>query len=83
MALRRSPIDNAGLSRVHEAYDGRGSGIMAEGGTSSTLVFQHSASRGIEGAIEGLPVGDDWSGHSLGVSESGEETKAVRGDSLA
>lgn len=56
---------------------------MVEGRTFSTLVFQPSASRGIEDVVEGLSVSDDWGGHSLRTLENGEETKAVRGGSLA
>ncbi|KAM5543858.1 hypothetical protein V8D89_002475 [Ganoderma adspersum] len=71
VALKRSPIDTAGLSHARQAYDSHRLGA-AEGGMSSTIVFHHStfntsASEGTEGA-GGIQRGDLGSGHSLQVS---------------
>ena len=81
VALKRSPIDNGGLSQVHRVR-GRDSGL-AEGGTSSTVVFHHSTFRSgsgeeVEGTTDGIPAGDCRSVRSLETSTSEVEMKAVR-----
>ena len=51
VALKRSPIDTAGLSRVREARGGHGSGTVGGPSSYSTIVFRHSTSR-TSGGVE-------------------------------
>ena len=65
VALKRSPIDTAGLSRVRRARDGHDSGTVG-GPSLSTIVFHYPTSRtsgGVEtgDTTEGLPSPGDRS----------------------
>ena len=74
MALKRSPIDTAGLSQVRQGAQARGGhrpvGGTAERGALSTIVFHYTtfrtlASVGTESTVEGVPMDDPESTRSL------------------
>ena len=76
MALKQSPIDNAGLSGVCEA---RLPGLVGEI-VSNSIVLHQAAFRAsvvveVEGSREGVPPDDRQSAHSLEASMGTGEVK--------
>nr|VWP01460.1 Atypical/PIKK/TRRAP protein kinase [Ganoderma boninense] len=88
VALKQSPIDTGGLSQVRQAQvHRRGSGPVsaAQGGTASTIVFNHSTGVynpsvvvDIQSTIEQKPTPAGYgSTHSRETSRSEDETKIM------
>ena len=86
MALKRSPIDTAGLSQVRQAAQARGGhgpvGGTVERGALSTIVFHHTtfrtlASVGTESTVGGVPMDGPESTRSLQRPTKKEERQVV------